>query len=55
MNITFNAIGFLTYDQNDLSMSFQPYKSVNNMASGLLQTSGPDNIIFFIKPRLKLY
>ena len=55
MHIALDAIGFLPYDQNDLGMGLQSHQSVNNVAAGLFQTSGPDDIIFFVKTRLEFY
>ena len=36
-------------------MNLQSIQSVDYMASGILKTSGPSNIIFFIKSGLQLY
>ena len=55
MHISSDTILISPDDQGDLTMSLQAPQAVNNMASGLFQLFGPDNVIFLIKPSFQFY
>ena len=51
----FNPSFFLAGDQTELGMYFQPVQTVDHVASGVFQPSGPFDIIFLIEPGLQFH
>src|SRR5207244_3587404 len=55
MNVPADGIAFLTYDERDFGMRLESEHSINDVGSGLLQTSRPEDVVLFIESRLQFH
>jgi hypothetical protein len=50
MDVSAYAVLFLPDYQSYLAVRLEPYQTINNMTSCLLQLLSPDNIVLLVKP-----